>query len=107
VKSFDDGALKAMTMDEASHILRIPRHTLRFWEKEFDVFFSSASPQGRQRRYGPEEISLIEMIRRLRNRGRSVSDIKRELQQGNGGGSGRAAGEVASTISNSGSPRQL
>jgi DNA-binding transcriptional MerR regulator len=86
VKTFEEEGLKRLTMEEASHVLRIPRHTLRFWEKEFDGFLIPSGAQGKQRRFGPDEISLIGTIKKLRSRGKTLPEIKRQLKQTSGEG---------------------
>jgi DNA-binding transcriptional MerR regulator len=74
---------RPMSIDEVSHYLKIPKHTLRFWEKEFEGLLVPLRTQGRQRRYHPKDIALVEEIKKLRNRGRSLSEIKEELTHSN------------------------
>ncbi|MDI6761919.1 MAG: helix-turn-helix domain-containing protein [Thermodesulfobacteriota bacterium] len=73
---------RLLTISEASQRLHLPKHTLRFWEKEFDGLFIPEKTQGGQRRYTHQNIMVIEEIKNLRNKGMSLSDIKRELHHG-------------------------
>ena len=71
-----------LSIAEISKKLRVQKHTLRFWEKEFNGTIVPLRTQGGQRRYGAEHVAVIEMIKKLRDRGLSVSAIKRELANG-------------------------
>ena len=77
-----------LSIAEISKKLEIPKHTLRFWEREFSGAIVPLRTQGGQRRYGAEHIAAIEMIKKLRDRGLSVSAIKEELANGNKEGPG-------------------
>jgi DNA-binding transcriptional MerR regulator len=68
-----------MTIEAVSRQLRIPKHTLRFWEKEFEGILIPSRTPGGQRRYTLENIVRIEEINRLRRNGRGLSEIKRRL----------------------------
>jgi DNA-binding transcriptional MerR regulator len=70
---------RPMSIDEVSHYLKIPKHTLRYWEKEFEGLLVPLRTQGRQRRYHPKDIALVEEIKKMRSRGRSLSEIKEAL----------------------------
>ena len=43
---------EALSIAEISNKLKIPKHTLRFWEKEFHGMIVPLRTQGGQRRYG-------------------------------------------------------
>ena len=73
---------QALSIAEISRKLKIPKHTLRFWEKEFNGAIVPLRTQGGQRRYAAEHVAVIEMIKKLRERGLSLSQIKRELNHG-------------------------
>jgi len=75
-------ANRLFTISEASQKLKVPRYTLRFWEKEFGSFLVPQKTAGGQRRYSLEDLAVIEGVKKLRNRGMSLSDIKRELDTG-------------------------
>jgi len=86
---------EALSIAEISSKLKIPKHTLRFWEKEFHGMIVPLRTQGGQRRYGREHIAVIETIRKLRERGLSLSQIKCEL--GPGASPGAKEGQGRST----------
>ena len=69
-------------MSEVSGRLKIPKHTLRFWEREFEGIIIPSRTKGGQRRYTPENLAVIEEIKRRRQRGMSLSEIKNELNHG-------------------------
>ena len=68
-----------LTIQEVSKRLNVARPTLRFWEKELDGVIVPLRTQGGQRRYTPEHLSLIEEIKRLRQKGLSLLDIRMRL----------------------------
>jgi UDP-N-acetylglucosamine 4,6-dehydratase len=68
-----------LSIQEVSDRLRVPKHTLRFWEKECQGLFEPLRTPGGQRRYTPEDISIIEEIKKLRKRGKGLAEIKRIL----------------------------
>ncbi len=78
-----------LSIVEISKKLKVPKHTLRFWEKEFDGAIVPLRTQGGQRRYTADHAAVIEMIKRLRDRGLTLSEIKRELINGPKEGQGR------------------
>ena len=65
------------TIQQLSNRLNIPKPTLRFWEKELEGIFVPHRTQGGQRRYTEEHIGTIEEIKKLKNKGMSLMDIKR------------------------------
>ena len=68
-----------LTISEVSERLKIPRHTLRFWEREFGDFLTPQRTKGGQRRFTPQHITVIEEIKRQREKGMNLSEIKREF----------------------------
>jgi DNA-binding transcriptional MerR regulator len=70
-----------LTISEVSNSLNISKHTLRFWEKEFMGLFAPRRTQGGQRRFSAADISRIEEIKKLRNQGMSLSEIRSRLSQ--------------------------
>jgi DNA-binding transcriptional MerR regulator len=72
-----------LTMSEVSGKLKIPKHTLRFWEREFEGIIIPPRTKGGQRRYTPENVAVIEGIKRRRQKGMSLSEIRNELNHGN------------------------
>jgi DNA-binding transcriptional MerR regulator len=75
----------SLSISEISKRLKIPKHTLRFWEKEFSGAIIPFRTQGGQRRYAAEHVAVIEIIKKLRERGKSLSEIKQELVSGSDG----------------------
>ena len=73
---------QALSIAEISKKLKIPKHTLRFWEKEFNGTIVPLRTPGGQRCYAAEHVVVIEMIKKLREKGLSLSQIKRELNHG-------------------------
>ncbi len=71
---------KSLTIQEVSQRLKVPKHTLRFWEKELDGILVPDRTEGGQRRYGSEHIFIIEEVIRLRRKGFHLADIKRSLK---------------------------
>jgi len=64
------------TIKELSEKLDIPKPTIRFWEKELEGIIVPLRSNGGQRRYNESHIPLFEQIKRLRNAGRSISQVK-------------------------------
>lgn len=74
-----NGQQKLFSIEEASLQLKIPKYTLRFWEKTFAGILVPIRTKGGQRRFTPENMELIQEIKKLREKGMSLSDVKREL----------------------------
>ncbi len=72
------------TISEVSGRLNVPKHTIRFWEKEFKGIVLPLRTIGGQRRYSSEDLLVIERIRRLRTEGMSLPEIKRKLGNDSG-----------------------
>ena len=68
-----------LTIQQLSRMFKIPKPTLRFWEKEFEGILVPLRTRGGQRRYTIEHISIIEEINDLKKRGLSLGEIRREL----------------------------
>ena len=73
---------QAITIQQVSQKLDVPKPTLRFWEREFDGILVPLRTNGGQRRYAPEHISVIEEIKMLKKAGLSLVEIKRKLGKG-------------------------
>jgi DNA-binding transcriptional MerR regulator len=71
--------MRTLTIKQASQRLNLTPHTLRFWEKKLEGILTPLRTQGGQRRYTPEHLSLIEEIKRLKQKGLSLIDIKDNL----------------------------
>ena len=71
--------LKMLTIQEVSQKLGVTPHTLRFWEKELERVIVPLRTKGGQRRYTLEHLFVIDEIKRLKNKGLSLLEIKKEL----------------------------
>lgn len=71
--------LKTLTIQEVSQRLGLTTHTLRFWEKELEGVILPLRTKGGQRRYTLEHLFVIDEIKRLKNKGLSLANIKEEL----------------------------
>jgi len=69
-----------LTIQQISKRLKIPKPTLRFWEKEFEGILVPLRTRGGQRRYTAEHISVIEEINNLKRKRMSLAEVKDELQ---------------------------
>ena len=76
---------QAITIQQVSQKLDVPKPTLRFWEREFEGILVPLRTNGGQRRYAPEHISVIEEIKKLKRAGLSLVEIKRKLEKGKDG----------------------
>jgi DNA-binding transcriptional MerR regulator len=73
--------MKTLTIQEVSQRLGITTHTLRFWEKELEGVILPLRTKGGQRRYTLEHLFVIDEIKRLKNKGLSLANIKEELDK--------------------------
>jgi len=69
------------TIQQLSVKLKIPKPTLRFWEKELNGIIIPFRTQGGQRRYTVENLQVIEEINKLRKAGMSIAEIRRVLDK--------------------------
>jgi DNA-binding transcriptional MerR regulator len=67
------------SIQEASEKANVSKHTLRFWERELDGIIVPLRTGGHQRRYTAHHLSVIEEVKRLKNKGLSLPDIKKIL----------------------------
>ena len=70
------------SIQQVSTKLNIPKPTLRFWEKEFEGILLPLRTKGGQRRYTPENISIVEEINALKKAGLSLEGTRRKLGMG-------------------------
>lgn len=56
---------QAVSISVASQITGIEIHTLRYWEREFMEFLAPHRTAGGQRRFRPEDIQTIFLLKRL------------------------------------------
>ena len=78
-----NGERDLLSIEAVSRKLRIQKHTLRFWEKEFEGMLIPSRTHGGQRRYAPENIVMIEEIHRLRRNGMALPEIKKKMMMNN------------------------
>jgi DNA-binding transcriptional MerR regulator len=71
---------KFLSVQEVSQRVKVPKHTLRFWEKEFGGILSPQRSRGGQRLYSAGDISILKQIRSFRERGFNLSEIRERLQ---------------------------
>jgi DNA-binding transcriptional MerR regulator len=62
-----------------SEKLDIPKHTLRFWEKELHGLLVPLRTNGGQRRYTAENLLLLEQIKKYRDNGFSLAQITEKI----------------------------
>tara|TARA_B100000035_G_scaffold297223_1_gene289812 strand:- start:45 stop:365 length:321 start_codon:yes stop_codon:yes gene_type:complete len=72
---------KYFTMGEASEILAVKDHTLRYWEKVFKEHFSVKRISNR-RMFQKEDLIIFLKIKELSERGFNVKAIKKVLEEG-------------------------
>jgi DNA-binding transcriptional MerR regulator len=71
--------VKTLPISEVSERLGIPKHTLRFWEKELEGVITPGRTVGGQRRYSFEDVLAIHQIKNLKEQGFKLEDIKKRL----------------------------
>ena len=59
----------------------MPKHTLRYWEKEFQGILVPTRTEGGQRRYTTEHLEILEEIKLLKKEGKSIAEIRDKLQR--------------------------
>ena len=73
---------QAVAISVASGITGVEVHTLRYWEKEFAHFLFPGRTEGGQRRYRPEDIQTVFLIKRLlRDEMFSIAGARKHLQR--------------------------
>ena len=71
-----EGRNQHLSILQVSQRLKIPKHTLRFWEKELDGLLVPLRTKGGQRRYTAENLAVLEDIKRYRNAGLGLPAIR-------------------------------
>jgi DNA-binding transcriptional MerR regulator len=73
-------AEQAVSISVAASITGVEVHTLRYWEREFDLFLDPERTDGGQRRYRPQDIQTVFAIKRLlRDEMFSIAGARRHL----------------------------
>jgi DNA-binding transcriptional MerR regulator len=76
-----EGKNQLFSILQVSEKLNIPKHTLRFWEKELNGLLIPLRTIGGQRRYSVENLSLLEEIKKCRDNGLSLPEITEKISQ--------------------------
>lgn len=79
-ESMEKSSSALRTIGEASEVLNVPQHVLRFWEKRFTQL-KPVKRRGR-RYYRPEDIALLERIKELLySEGMTIKGAKKLLRE--------------------------
>jgi len=70
-----------LTILQVSERLNIPKHTLRFWEKELNGLLVPLRTNGGQRRYTVQNLFVLEEIKKYRDSGYSIPEIVEKIGQ--------------------------
>jgi len=71
---------QSASISVASRITGVEVHTLRYWEREFCEFLNPERTDGGQRRYRPEDIQIVFLLKRLlRDEMFSIAGARRHL----------------------------
>jgi len=73
--------IQLFTILQISERLNIPKHTLRFWEKELNGLLVPLGTNGRQRRYTVQNLFILEEIKKYRDNGYSIPEIVKKIGQ--------------------------
>jgi DNA-binding transcriptional MerR regulator len=73
---------QAVGISVASRITGVEVHTLRYWEREFADYLVPIRTEGGQRRYRPEDIQTVFIVKRLlRDEMFSIAGARRHLKK--------------------------
>jgi len=67
------------TILQVSEKLKVPKHTLRFWEKELGGFIAPLRTNGGQRRYTEQNVLVLEEVKKCRELGMSLPEINQKI----------------------------
>jgi DNA-binding transcriptional MerR regulator len=71
-----------LTILQVSEKLKVPKPTLRFWEKELSGVVVPLRTHGGQRRYTTQNVLVLEEIKRCRESGLSLPEIGERIHRG-------------------------
>lgn len=72
---------KQLSIGDVAKFLKVPTHTIRYWEKEFIEFLHPSRTVGKQRRYTEDDLNKIKKIMQLlKEDGYSIAGAKRMLR---------------------------
>jgi DNA-binding transcriptional MerR regulator len=69
------------SISQVSERLNIPKHTLRFWEKELNGLVVALRTNGGQRRYTVPNLLILKEIKRYRDNGYGLPEIVEKINQ--------------------------
>jgi len=69
------------SISQVSEKLNIPKHTLRFWEKELNGLVVPLRTNGGQRRYTVPNLLILEEIKKYRDNGYGLPQIIEKISQ--------------------------
>lgn len=70
---------RLLTIQQVSHKLKIPKSTLRFWERELAETLIPVRSDGGQRRYTEKNLEVISKVKTLKEEGLTLVDIRNYL----------------------------
>ncbi len=83
-----------LSIGEVALVTGVAVHTLRYWENEFEQFFSPRRTRGGQRRYTDAEVKKILHIKKLLKEDKySIAGAKQALSTGGRSSSTNARGQ--------------
>jgi len=74
--------IQLLTILQVSEKLKVPKPTLRFWEKELSGVVVPLRTHGGQRRYTAQNLLVLEEIKRCREIGLSLPEIGERIHRG-------------------------
>ena len=74
-----EGRTQQFTILQVSERLKIPKHTLRFWEKELNGLLIPLRTPGGQRRYTVQNLVLLEEVKKCRENGLALPQIAERI----------------------------
>jgi len=74
--------IQLLTILQVSEKLKVPKPTLRFWEKELNGVVVPLRTHGGQRRYTAQNLLVLEEIKKCRESGLSLPEIGERIHRG-------------------------
>jgi DNA-binding transcriptional MerR regulator len=71
--------IDSYSIQEVSKMASVSKHTLRFWEKSLTGVIIPLRTKGGQRRYTKKHLQVINEIKRMKQKGLSLNDIKAKM----------------------------
>jgi DNA-binding transcriptional MerR regulator len=76
-----EGKDQLLSILQVSEKLNVPKHTLRFWEKELNGLLVPMRTNGGQRRYTMENLLLLGQVKKCRDNGLGLPEIIQRIGQ--------------------------